>query len=153
VQYYSTIKRMRTDHAKPPQDLPDTEEAGTNLWIYGPTGSGKSFIARQIFEDKFYDKNASNKWWDGYQQEDNVLLDDFDKKHEYMGFYLKRWADRYSFNAEVKGGTINARPKRIIVTSNCHPAAIWGEQVATLNPIMRRFKVIRIDQRGDWIEE
>jgi len=87
-------------------------------------------------------KAANNKWWCGYQHQLNVIVDDFDKSHNYMGYYLKIWADMYSFNAEIKNGSMFIRPEHIIVTSNYHPNDIWDDNT-TIEPIRRRFKVIR----------
>lgn len=83
-----------------------------------------------------------NKWWDGYQRQPNVIIDDFDKCHMVLGYHLKIWADRYAFAAEVKGSTILIRPLKIVVTSNYHPKEIWGETPNTLDPILRRFKIV-----------
>ena len=88
----------------------DREELD-NVWIWGPSGCGKSRHVRDNHE-VFYTKGM-NKWWDGYNGEEVVLLDDFDPKHgEFLGYFLKIWADHYSFNAEVKGGMLKIRPKR-----------------------------------------
>lgn len=48
---------------------------------------------------------ASNKWWDGYRGETDVLIDDIEKDSAYLGHFLKLWGDPYGFiQAEVKGG-------------------------------------------------
>jgi hypothetical protein len=136
VTYYNTLKRIAKDYMAPPSDN-DTLE---NYWVWGPTGTGKSRSVRAEYGDDLYAKSC-NKWWDGYSDHENVLIDDFDKNHSVLGHHLKIWADHYAFNAEVKGCSMSIRPRRIIVTSNYHPRDIWDDET-TYGPIERRFKVI-----------
>lgn len=111
-----------------------------NIWIQGPSGCGKSKYVRDNWPT-FYTKPMS-KWWDGYNMEDVVLLDDFDPKHaEFLSYYLKIWADHYTFNAEVKGGMLHIRPKLIIVTSQYRMPDVFKD-LETLEAIGRRFKVM-----------
>lgn len=114
-----------------------------NWWFYGPTGSGKSRLARARFEGDYYVKGF-NKWWDGYTGQPTILLDDIGLDHKFLGHYLKQWADHYPFNGETKGGSCSLRPTRFVVTSNYHPRDIWGDDNAVLAPILRRFKVVFI---------
>lgn len=94
----------------------------------------------------FYPKIASNKWWDKYKGEENVLIEDMDTTHAYQGYYLKIWADKYAFPVEVKNGADWIRPKIIIVTSNYTIEQVFPDP-AIHKPLLERFKVIHKDKR------
>lgn len=138
LRCHRAIHAIATANLRP---VPDSDST-TGLWLYGPPGSGKSRKARELFPGIF-DKPC-NKWWDGYQ-EGPALLDDFDKNHKCLGHLLKRWADRYAFTAEIKGGTVSIRPTRIVVTSNYSIQEIFGDDAVLAEALMRRFVTEYID--------
>ena len=142
LRTYHTLRTIQRDYAPKPSNLPDV----CGIWLWGPSGSGKSYMAREISRDHFYLKPA-NKWWDGYQNEDFVIIEDFDRVHHVLGHHMKLWADRYAFTAEVKGNSFSYRPKCVIVTSNWHPSEIWGGERQTLDPILRRFHIKKVVRR------
>ena len=86
------------------------------FWIYGPSGIGKSYLIRNTFND-LYEK-SNNQWWDGYNNEKNVLIDDFDRTCIKLSYYLKIWGDNYRFNGEIKGSIIQPIYNKLIITSN-----------------------------------
>lgn len=59
-----------------------------------------------------------NKWWDGYKNQEFVLIEDWDKTHRILAHHIKIWADRYRFTGEMKGSSRVIRPKLIVITSN-----------------------------------
>jgi hypothetical protein len=121
-----------------------------HLWFWGPTRTGKSKRAREIAAEEgggLYLKMC-NKWWNGYTDEDIVLVEDFDACHSVLGYFVKIWGDRYPFNSESKGSASIIRPKKIIITSNWHPQEIWGEVPQTLDPILARFKCVEFKTFG-----
>nr|WAE42261.1 MAG: replication associated protein [Cressdnaviricota sp.] len=137
VKHYRTFKEIQKDYMLHLPPLDDT--CGT--WYYGHSGVGKSRRARDEHPSAYL--KQSNKWWDGYQQEDAVIIDDFDKSHACLGHYLKIWADHYEFMGETKGGQIKLRPKHIIVTSQYQIEDVWDD-VETVDALNRRFRQIKI---------
>ena len=140
TRYYGTYKKIREDSIEKPKVL-DTLD---NEWRYGPTGTGKSRTAHEKYPGA-YIKKANTKWWDGYIDQEVVIIDDFDKYHVQLGYELKIWLDHYPFPAERKGGSVMIRPKKIIVTSNYRPEEIW-EDPKTLEPILRRVELVRFGE-------
>lgn len=147
IRYESTLKRMQREKRAKPQPLRQL----ANEWHFGPSGLGKtSYIYNKyIYSGNYGDGyiKALDKWWDNYDGEDNVIIDDISDESKYRISQIKNWADYYPYNAQPKGGSMIIRPKRIIVSSNC-----TLEQVSTdrktgfldvrqfLHPLQRRFK-------------
>lgn len=137
---YRTMKEIYKDYA------PRIDDAGNEVghWIFGEAGVGKSRTARERFP-VFYPKLA-NKWWDGYQREEAVILDDLDPDNaKYITGHLKLWTDRYEFVAESKGGSMRIRPKHFVVTSQYSIAECFSDP-RTVAAFKRRFKEERLFQ-------
>ena len=81
-----------------------------------------------------------NKWWDGYEGEDVVIIEEWSPDDKLSLQNLKEWADKWPFGAERKGGYMIIRPKKIIVTSNYHPNDCC-ERAEDSMALARRFKV------------
>lgn len=111
------------------------------LWYYGATGTGKSATARELFPDLYL--KDSYKWWDGYNGEDTVLIDDmrgdFCKFHE-----LLRLLDRYTYRGEIKGGSIPITAIRFVITSPFRPEDLYrGRTDEDIAQLVRRITEIR----------
>lgn len=146
VGHYATLKRIHVDHSPLPPHLPPEFICG--IWIHGYPGSGKSHLSRELFPIAYW--KDQNKWWDGYQSEDVVIIEDFDVTRHVLGVHLKIWVDRYAFRGEIKGGALNLRPKWVVVTSNYTPSEIWASDERMSQAINRRFKLWRLDGRSDY---
>jgi len=86
-------------------------------WWVGETGTGKSKLLWELYPNHF--PKMINKWWDGYRHEQVVAIEEWSPDCSKTTQSLKRWADRYPFVGEIKGGVMrNLRPTKLIVLSN-----------------------------------
>lgn len=110
----------------------------TCIWLWGESRAGKSTESRCV---PHYLK-LGNKWWDGFQGQRRVVLDDLGKEAaRALTDKIKLWADP-NFNqiGETKGGAILLKYDEFIVTSNYHPYEIWGD-TKDYEPIKMRFTI------------
>jgi hypothetical protein len=148
IRHLGNIKKIYAESQGAPVVLDGELQ---NEWIYGPAGAGKS---SQVFQrypgERLYVKDL-NQWWDGYVNQEVVLIDDMDPFHRKLAREFKIWGDRYSFPAQTKGGTIVIRPRKIIVTSQYPIDEIWLDDT-TRAAIHRRFEEIYCPPNS-WAEE
>lgn len=141
VVHYNKIKAITKDHMK----FNDSDHL-RGVWIYGPSGSGKSrWVREQAVKHQatLYPK-LCNKWWDGYQGEQLVVMDDLMPEHKVLNQQLKIWADRYDCILETKGGAVHAKYQWFIVTSQYKPEEIFTGDDRDLEAILRRFQIFNI---------
>lgn len=152
IHCYGNLKRIREDAQleSAVRSLPSGTVAG--LWLYGYPGLGKSFWVRNTCEQlglTYYYKQL-NKWWDGYLDQQIVVLEDVDHTNsKWMGWFLKIWADEGWFMAETKGGTRKIRPRAVVVTSNYLIDDLFGLDLASCAAIKRRYEQPLLNTRSD----
>lgn len=105
-------------------------------WFFGPTGSGKTRKAFEILGEDAYVAMSTGRWWDGYDGEHNVIIDDMRK--DFCKFHeLLRYLDRYAMRVETKGGSRQFLAKHIIITSAFSPTQLFDTR-EDLQQLLRR---------------
>lgn len=110
----------------------DRTEPPNAVWLWGSTGVGKT---RMAFDNHntVYIKDGT-MWWDGYEQQEAIVIDDFDGKWPFRD--LLRLLDRYPYQGQVKGGYVKINSPTIYITCDKPPERFWhGDE---LSQIQRR---------------
>lgn len=93
------------------------------IWLYGETGTGKTRFVHENYSDVYVAMN--NKWWDGYQSQSVILIDDL-RVDDYPFNYLLRLLDAYPLQLETKGGTVQLRNKVFFITCPTTVVGLFG---------------------------
>ena len=94
-------------------------------WLWGPAGTDKSRMAQAVKEGA-YIKPPDTKWFDGYDGQDVVILNDL-RKGTFTFNYLLELLDRYPFLVEVKGGYRQFVARVVIITCSKSHAELWAQ--------------------------
>lgn len=120
-------------------------EMTKGIWIYGPTGTGKSHEAFENFTpETHYVLPNDNGWWDGYTQQDTVIINDFRGEIKYND--LLNLVDKWPYYVKRR----NREPmpfvsKLVIITSSLKPEDIYKNrcQEDKIEQLLRRFEIIQ----------
>lgn len=91
--------------------------------VWGPSGYGKSRIVRLLAPDVWSLPNVDLTWFDGYQNQSDVIIDDYDGRQSNSRDFL-RYTDIYAVQVPRKGGFVAWNPNVIWITSNLDPS-MW----------------------------
>lgn len=136
--HYTTVKTIMKDYQLRPPESANTR----GVWIWGEAGSGKSRFARTVYNPHY--AKMANKWFDGYQDEPYIILDDVGPDQaKSLPYHLKIWTDRYPFVAEIKNGSKMISPRGFIITSQYAIESLFAD-AETRDALLRRCTVIHI---------
>ena len=98
---------------------------------YGVTGTGKTTKVMEYLKEKGivgYWKDPNTKWWDCYDNEEVVVIDDFmpDTSQITLG-YLVQLINKCPIRVEVKGGFKEFNSRQVIITTNINPDNWYSE--------------------------
>lgn len=120
----------------------------------GPTGCGKTRAAyADHWPDMFVQDCSSGGeiWWDGYNGQSCLLLDDYDGCLPYR--YLLRILDVYPIRVKVKGAHTYGSWSKVLITTNV-PVSAWYPKRADVSHLQRRIaRVERYIGVNDFVVE
>ncbi len=142
VVSYRTLRAIAADNQRPRP----MERKVKVFW--GKTGTGKSRLAWEEAGDNAYAKCPRSKFWEGYQDQEEIIIDEFRGGIDVA--HLLRWFDRYPVVVEIKGSSRPFNGKRIWITSNVAPIDWYrrdGNELDqdTLDALLRRLEIFEMN--------
>lgn len=146
IRYGRHFKEFFAREHAPVVDRPASRRDVRVCVLHGPTGTGKSHHAFEPFinaegdleEKRCYIKGDSSKWFDGYQDQEFVIFEEFypDEYFNKCSTFL-RLTDKWPCQVQVKGGYRKWRARTIIFTTNSDPKD-WFRDHADAEAFQRR---------------
>lgn len=121
-------------------------EMTQGIWYWGETGAGKSHKAFEGFTpETHYVYTNDGGWWDGYTQQETVIINDFRGQIPYGE--LLNLVDKWPHSVRRRNREpIPFTSKKVIITSALKPEEIYCNlsQNDSLEQLKRRFNVVEI---------
>jgi len=108
------------------------------IWMYGDTGTGKTTKALNDYKDIYW-KNCT-KWWDGFDNHETVVLDEFRPGKYWNIGRLLRILGGTPERIETKGSSQWLQCKNIVTTTPYSPEVTFKEYIGRedVNQLKRR---------------
>lgn len=103
--------------------------------IVGPTDTGKTHYATTRYSD-IYIKEPVSRWWDLYDCQPEILLDDFSGGLPFNT--LIRLCDKYDFAVETKETVLPCPATVVVITSNHAPESWYNSDSVCFDSFKRR---------------
>lgn len=121
------------------------------VWLYGPTGVGKSHRAYEMAGDRStYVYTEDGGWWDAYKGEEVVIVDDFRGSIPFN--QLLKMIDKWEYRVRRRGREpMTFLAKEVIITSALHPKEVYKNLAVgdNLDQLYRRVEVVRCVQESE----
>lgn len=129
--------RMRKEYRK---------EMTKGVWYFGKTNVGKSHIAYEGFSpETHYNFPSDNGWWDGYEQQETVIINEFRGSLSYS--FLLQLVDKWPVTVKRRNREpIPFTSKKVIITSSQRPEDVYFNlaEKDSMEQLYRRFEVVKV---------
>ena len=132
VRYHNGIEKLNMDKGDKWRKL-------EVVWLWGEAGSGKTREA--MAGDSVFKLDRPYQWFDGYEGEDTLVLDDVVKEdfRENRGLFLNL-LDGYQLRLNIKGSYTYAKWTKVYITSNWMPEVLmyqgpWCRRVTSVRAV------------------
>lgn len=139
---FRDIEDLYQERARRPLVMPEC------LWIYGPTGTGKTHKAHEMADDDTYFWSYDNGWWDNYHGQKTIVINEFRGNIRFS--LLLEICDKFPCKLSRRGrAPVSCLANRVIITSSLSPQECYNNLSGEdkIDQLLRRFKVIKLSDR------